>query len=669
MDREAIVGEVLPIAQAAHNHGGLVIAQVEKITDNPAPPHAVHVPGILIDALVVSEPRQHGQTFAEAFNPTYVESGDRVALGPMPFSERKIIARRVLSEIAPGSIVNLGIGRSQPAILLLVRTEEDHALGAAIDLPIADLQVGSGEEAVFIHLRVNTQRRDQPDIRTFGRLDRADSSIVRDMNIPHLETGAFTVETTGSQGAQAPLVSELGERVGLVDHLRQLTAAEEEVNRTGNRLGVDQAARRERILLHKAHAFLHGTLELEEALAELLAGQLTDSPDTAIAEMVNIVDKTFSIPQANDIGDRVDQVLLLEGHLGLGNLLVELPVDPEPTNPAQAVLLRVEELVVEELLRLRQLRRVPGAQTLVDPDQGILMVLGKVILQGIDDQQVLGLRNNLDRARLSTNLPLFLIVTHGVGNRLGDLFTGVDDDRPRGFLDNILCTERSDDFIKYLLALELDLLDVIEEVKNLGGGRVLFSHGAQQAGRRELSALIDSYLQGFLLADVELNPTAALRDDAAGMETHIAAVVFLGEIDAGGTVQLADDDTLSAIDDELSPTDHPGNLAQVDLFLDGFFLLEAKPDFKGHPIGQAKIPAFGLFVAGATELVADIFQRHAAVVTRNGENFPQDRFKANHLAVGVVLSGLEKVAIGPHLQFHEVRNGYCVPRSSEDQFR
>jgi len=111
MEREGLIGEVLPIAQAAKNHGGIVIAQVERIVDHIPDPKAVRVPGILVDYVVVAEGRQHSQTFGEDFNEAYVMgAANRSALPSMPFSERKIIGRRALMEIRPGDVVNLGIG-------------------------------------------------------------------------------------------------------------------------------------------------------------------------------------------------------------------------------------------------------------------------------------------------------------------------------------------------------------------------------------------------------------------------------------------------------------------------------------------------------------------------------------------------------------------------------
>jgi propionate CoA-transferase len=111
MDNEGIVGEVLPLAQAAKNHGGIVIAQVEEIVDCITDPKSVRIPGILVDYIVVADKDHHQQTFSEAFNPYYVKcQSEAITPAPLPFSERKIIGRRALQEISKGDIVNLGIG-------------------------------------------------------------------------------------------------------------------------------------------------------------------------------------------------------------------------------------------------------------------------------------------------------------------------------------------------------------------------------------------------------------------------------------------------------------------------------------------------------------------------------------------------------------------------------
>jgi propionate CoA-transferase len=116
MHREAIVGEILPIAQAARNCGGTVIAQVAEILPAAAPPHLVRVPGILVDRLVVASAGEHEQTFAEGFNPSYcspLPPDGNVAWalgGPLPLDERRVIAARACDELPDRAVANLGIG-------------------------------------------------------------------------------------------------------------------------------------------------------------------------------------------------------------------------------------------------------------------------------------------------------------------------------------------------------------------------------------------------------------------------------------------------------------------------------------------------------------------------------------------------------------------------------
>jgi len=115
MNEEAVIGEALPLAQAAHNGGGITIAQVKRVVDKPAHPHMVRVPGILVDHVVIAQGDEHDQTFAESFNPSFCNAGsetqtDQPALEPIPMDQRRIIAARALKELPEGAIANLGIG-------------------------------------------------------------------------------------------------------------------------------------------------------------------------------------------------------------------------------------------------------------------------------------------------------------------------------------------------------------------------------------------------------------------------------------------------------------------------------------------------------------------------------------------------------------------------------
>ena len=124
------------------------------------------------------------------------------------------------------------------------------------------------------------------------------------------------------------------------------------------------------------------------------------------------------------------------------------------------------------------------------------------------------------------------------------------------------------DRLRVLLArLEEDGLGVVVVVEQLLG-RV--AERAQQHRRVQLAAAIDADVEQVLGVELEVEPRAAVRDDARAVEQlarRVGLALVVIEEDARAAVQLADDDALGAVDDEGAVVGHQRDLAEVDLLL------------------------------------------------------------------------------------------------------
>lgn len=190
-------------AMAAHDNGGLVIAQVKRVVAaGTLKPHDVRVPGILVDAIVeVPEQWQTTQTpydpaiSGEAFKPL-----SRFA--HMDWGVGKAIARRVAQELKPGWAVNLGFGVAANVPRIFLEEGLHGAVtwvieqGAVGGVPLLDFLFGCSSNAEAIVPSPQQFTYFQAGgfdcaLLSFLQIDRAGSVNVSKLGVrPHVTAGA-----------------------------------------------------------------------------------------------------------------------------------------------------------------------------------------------------------------------------------------------------------------------------------------------------------------------------------------------------------------------------------------------------------------------------------------------------------------------------------------------
>ena len=121
-------------AICVRNHGGLVIAQVSRVTKRGSlRPHDVRVPGHLVD-LVVVDPDQK-QTCETPYDPAISGQVMRPweSFSHAEHGVEKIIARRAAMELKPGMTANLGFGISAMVPRILLEEGQPEAVTWAIE--------------------------------------------------------------------------------------------------------------------------------------------------------------------------------------------------------------------------------------------------------------------------------------------------------------------------------------------------------------------------------------------------------------------------------------------------------------------------------------------------------------------------------------------------------
>lgn len=338
MEREALTLEAQAIAMAAHNSGGIVIAQVERIADrNTLNPRQVKIPGVLVDCVVVAEkPEYHMQTFIEPYSAAF--SGEiRVpmsAVAPMALDERKIIARRAAMELAANDVVNLGIG--MPEGIANVATEEkilDLITLTAEPGVIGGVPAGGLNFGAAINTQAIVDQPSQFDFYDGGGLDIAFLGLAQADREGNLNVSKFGPKLAGAGGFIN--ISQSAKKVVFVG---TFTAGQLQVAVSPEGLRIHADGKANKFVREVEHRTFSGPVAAAMGKAVLY---ITERCVFRLcAEGLELIEIAPGVDLQRDILDRMDfapiirrppalmdQRLFADGAMGLRPGLLELPLE------------------------------------------------------------------------------------------------------------------------------------------------------------------------------------------------------------------------------------------------------------------------------------------------------------------------------------------------------
>ena len=264
------------------------------------------------------------------------------------------------------------------------------------------------DEAEVVDFRIDTERGDKTDVRTFRRLNRTETTIVRVVHISHLEACTVATQTTGTESGHTTLVGNLSKGVLLVHKLRQRIRTEVGIDNRRDGLRVNKVGRRKHLVVAHIHTLTHGASHTSQTYTKLVVELLTYGAHTAVRQVVNIIHLSVAVNQLHQVLDNLNDILFGQHTHIVGNGHIQLAVDTIASHIAQVVAFLREEEVLNHLSRRSVVGRLCVAQLAIDIEHCLFLGLGRVFLQGVEDNRVVALA------------VLVLVQKHGLAPRLKD---------------------------------------------------------------------------------------------------------------------------------------------------------------------------------------------------------------------------------------------------------
>ena len=231
---------------------------------------------------------------------------------------------------------------------------------------------------------------------------------MRVVHISHLKACTVATQTTGTQGRHTALVRDLRQWVLLVHKLRQRIRTEVGIDNRRDGLRVNKVGRRKHLVVAHIHTLTHSASHTSQTYTELVVELLTYGAHTAVRQVVNIIHLSVAVNQLHQVLDNLNDILFGQHTHIVGDRHIQLAVDTIASHIAQVVALLREEEVLNHLSRRSVVSRLCVAQLAIDIEHCLFLGLGRVFLQGVEDNRVVALTI------------LVLVQKHGLAPRLKD---------------------------------------------------------------------------------------------------------------------------------------------------------------------------------------------------------------------------------------------------------
>lgn len=205
LEHEPVIGEQYNMAIAAHNSGGIVIAEVSKIVPkNSLRARDVLIHSSYVDYVVVAKPNlELGEYNMPVYRPE-ITGDSRIRLEDIkvrPLDNRKICGRRSAMELKSGYVINLGVG--MPDSVANVAAEEGFADKIYLSVesgPTGGVPVGGVAFGASINPDSVISTDSQFDAYNGGSLDMAIVGLAQVDKFGNVNVSKFGTRVTGPGG-------------------------------------------------------------------------------------------------------------------------------------------------------------------------------------------------------------------------------------------------------------------------------------------------------------------------------------------------------------------------------------------------------------------------------------------------------------------------------------